>query len=370
MLIKLFLAFALIVPSVSMAAGLPTGTVQRIAFGSCSNQYLEQPIWNTIVQSQPDLFLHLGDIIYGDAAPPGKLQIPESVDLIEKMKMDYAFFADKPEFKNLKQTIPIMATWDDHDYGKNDGGEEFQRKEESRQLFLDFLEVPNNSPIRKTPGIYDAKFFGPPGERVQIIMLDTRYFRDALIKSTLTKEQAKSMNIVGRYVANQDKNATLLGKQQWQWLEEQLRKPAEVRLLVSSITVVANERGSEGWGNFPHERKRLFDLIKKIGANGIIILSGDVHFSEISRTEEGSYPLYDFTSSPLRQYGVGMTGWESTVNSMRISETFAKDNLGLVEIDWRAKPTPVITLKAIGEDGSVGFEHKVPLSSLQAFKLK
>ena len=102
-----------------------------------------------------------------------------------------------------------------------------------------------------------------------------------------------------RYVPNKDPEASMLGEQQWRWLEAQLREPAEVRLLNSSVQVVAGEKGAESWGNFPHERRRLYDLIGKTRASGVIIVSGDVHFAEIWRTDDGPYPLYDFTSSPL-----------------------------------------------------------------------
>ena len=125
------------------------------------------------------------------------------------------------------------------------------------------------------------------------------------------------------------------------------------------------ERSAESWGNFPHERRRLYDLIADTGANGVIFLTGDVHFSEISKTDEGPYPLFDFTSSPLAQYPTGSTGWELCMNSYRISETYEKDNFGLVEIDWEARPSPKITLKLTGMDGSKVFEHNISLGSLQ-----
>jgi alkaline phosphatase D len=343
---------------------LPGGEITRIAFGSCSNQYLKQPIWDAIVAANPDLFLHLGDVIYGDAAPPGVQIIPPEVDVIEKMRMDYAFFGNKPSFENLRKNVPFMAVWDDHDFGLNDGGADFPRKEESRDLFLDFLDVPATSDRRRSPGLYESKILGPEGRRVQIIMLDTRYFRDPLVKGELSKEEALSQGIVGRYVPN-DPEATLLGAKQWIWLESQLRKPAELRLLVSSIQVIAGNKGAEGWGNFPVELARLYALIDKTGATGVIILSGDVHFSELSVSEDAiSYLLYDFTSSPLRQYGVGMTGWEKLKNGNRIGTAYANDNFGVVDINWSAKPHASVVLSLVAYDGTEVFKHEVSLGDL------
>ena len=137
-------------------------------------------------------------------------------------------------------------------------------------------------------------------------------------------------------------------------------------MLNSSVQIVAGEKGAESWGNFPHERRRLYGLIASTRAKGVILLSGDVHFAELSRTDDGPYPLYDFTSSPLAQYPTGSTGWEECINSHRISDAYAKDNFGLVEIDWDAVPSPRIMLKLIGTDGTRAFEHEIALDSLRA----
>jgi alkaline phosphatase D len=153
----------------------------------------------------------------------------------------------------------------------------------------------------------------------------------------------------------------VLGESQWRWLEDQLRLPAELRLLVSSYPLVPYELGRDSWGNIPLERQRLFNLIDETDANGVVILSGDVHFSEISKTDEGSYPLVDFTSSAL---AAPSTGNENFANSFRISETYAEVNFGLVEIDWEAQPAPQVTLKVIGLDGTAVFEHQISLEEL------
>jgi alkaline phosphatase D len=255
----------------------------------------------------------------------------------------------------------MLAVWDDHDYGINDGSSDFSLKDESQQLFLDFFDEPADSERRKTPGIYDVKTFGPEGNRVQIILLDTRYFRTPPLPDTRSDEEKKALNIAGRYAPNDDPMATVLGETQWRWLEEQFRQPAELRLLVSSYPLVPTELGRDAWGNFPLERKRLFDLIKETKANEIIILSGDVHFAEISRTEEGPYPLYDFTSSALAAPSAGN---DIFVNRFRISTTYKEVNFGLIEIDWQAQPAPLVTLKVIALNGSSVFEQQISLAEL------
>jgi alkaline phosphatase D len=339
-------------------------TLQRIAFGSCARQMQDAPLFNTVAAAKPDLFLMLGDVVYPDINDEATALLDPwpNEDTLERIKQVYAQMAAKPEYQKLKENVPMLAVWDDHDYGINDGSGDFIYKDESQQLFLDFFAEPADSERRKTPGIYTVKTYGPQGKRVQIILLDTRYFRTPPTPDTRSAEEKKALNIAGRYAVSDDPAATVLGETQWRWLEQQLRQPAEVRLLVSSYPLVPTELGRDAWGNFPRERQRLFDLIATTKANGVIVLSGDVHFSEISRTDEGPYPLYDFTSSPLAAPSVGN---EHFVNSFRISPTYAEVNYGLVEIDWQAQPVPLVTLKVIGLDGNSVFEQQIGLDKLQ-----
>ena len=342
---------------------LPTGTVSRIAFGSCARHMRPQPIWNAVVETDPDLFLHLGDSIYPDITDDETALInpwpnPESVTRIEAA---YFKAASGPEFTRIRENVPTMAVWDDHDYGINDGDREFPLKEESQRLFLDFFGEPVDSKRRSTPGIYDARIFGPKDRRVQVILLDVRYFRTPPKRDTRPAEEKQALNIAGRYIASADPNATVLGAAQWEWLEGQLSRPAELRILVSGYPVVAAERGRDAWGNFPLERQRLFDLIEATGASGVIFLSGDVHFAEISQSDEGPYPMLDFTSSPL---AAPLPGYERLANSRRISDAYAHENFGLVEINWDAKPSPVVLLRVMDIEGAEVLRHEVALNTL------
>lgn len=331
--------------------------VSRIAFGSCAKQQLPQPIWSSIGASRPDVFLFLGDAIYGDWDGTNVF-----TPTPETLKRDWDALGAKPEFQKFRAKVPILATWDNHDYGKYDGGAEFTLKELSKQLFLDFFGEPDDSKRRSRPGIYHSKTFGPAGKRLQIILLDTRWFKSPYIKDTRSEEEKAKLNIRGQYLPNSAPEATLLGNGQWTWLEEELRKPADLRLIASSTQIIADEKGMEEWGNFPMERKRLFDLIKKTSAEGVIFLSGNVHYAEISASDEGPYRIHDFTSS-------GMThsnpDYARMRNMRRLAGPFYELNFGLIEIDWEARPAPQIALKAIGADGSVAFEEALSLLDLR-----
>lgn len=325
-------------------------TLHRIAFGSCGSEKKDQPIWADVVAAKPDLFLFVGDNIYGDT---------------EDMKVladKYAQLGAKPGYQKLLQACPVLATWDDHDFGVNDGGSWYPKKVESQQIMLDFFGVPADSPRRSREGIYGAYTFGPEGKRVQVILLDTRYFKTRLKGDKRSDAEKKRLNLVGWYLPTDDPEATILGEEQWAWLEEQLKQPADVRIIASSIQVIADEKGMESWGNVPAERERLYQLIEKTGGEGVLFISGDVHFSEISKVDDGPYPFVDFTSSGLTN---SEPSWAAAVNTHRTSPiAYAKPTFGLIEIDWEGT-APKITLEAIGVGGDVAFKQELSLEQLR-----
>lgn len=334
--------------------------VSRIAFGSCAKQDKAQPIWDAVVDTKPQHFVFLGDNIYADT---------EDMDV---MKQKYALLGKQPGYVKLKATCPVHATWDDHDYGKNDAGAEYPKKQESQRVFLDFFEAPKDDPRRTREGVYSAQVFGPPGKRVQLILLDARYFRGPLKKGFKPGEPGEGRR--GVYVPNADKDATVLGEAQWTWLAEQLKVPAELRLIGSGVQVVPDEHGSEMWGNFPLERKRLFKLIKDAAANGVVFLTGDRHLAEVAKlpadhSDGVGYPLFDVTSSSLNAPSGNVTKSEirfaNEINSYRVGLTYFEVNFGTVLIDWEPAD-PVVRLQVRGEKGEVVLQQRLTLGQLRA----
>lgn len=317
--------------------------LQRIVFGSCIKQDQPAPILRTIVASRPDLLLMLGDNIYAD-----------TTDMAE-MRSKYDRLAANPDFVALRSSCPILATWDDHDYGLNDAGSEYPQRESSQKIFIDFWNDPRDAARRSRPGLYASSLHGPPGKRVQVILLDTRYFRSPL----KTGEKRTG----GPYLPDTDPNKTMLGEAQWQWLREQLEIPAEFRIVVSSIQCIASDAGQETWSNLPLERERLFRCIQETGANGVVIVSGDRHWAELSVEPNAlDYPLYDMTSSSLNQKHARGT---PTVNAFRAQEkTFHEENFGVIELDWDAEQ-PSIALRILDGSGRIQLEKAIPIDALQ-----
>ena len=283
----------------------------RIAFGSCDNQLLPQVMWESILHTGPDVWIWSGDVIYMDSG--------DSAITAEAYRKQF----DEPGYKLLRDSAIIIGTWDDHDYGLNDGGKEWEFKEQKKRMFLDFLEEPDGSKRRMHPGVYSAQdFVLKGGMKIKVILLDGRYFRDSLTHSS---DPAK------RYDPNPYGQGTFLGETQWKWLEEELKNSdAVLNIIVSGVQLLSEEHGFEGWYNFPHEQDRLYDLLKSSGAQNVLFLSGDRHIAEISKTTIPGldYPLYDVTSSGLTHSFEGA----DEPNKYRVSPLIDQKNFGLLII--------------------------------------
>ena len=333
----------------------------RIAFGSCAREREPQPIWTEVIATDPDLFLFIGDNQYADFWVRDGRMVMAPVEDASRIREAYEELGAKPGFRRMQRQCPIMATWDDHDYGANDAGNDFALREESQQIFLDFWGFPTSSPIREQEGIYHARVFERDGRRVQIIMLDTRYHRDAL-------ERVRRPGARGPYVATSDASKTILGEAQWAWLEDQLRIEADVRVIASSIQIVADEHGYETWGNFPHERQRLYDLIGETDASGVVFVSGDRHLVEISRDAGDKpdrmvpYPMWDFTSSGMTQRPQAIR----EANSFRVGPVHRETNFGVIDILWGEDgSSTVVQFTGLGDQGQMLTRQSVFLDDLR-----
>lgn len=285
-----------------------------IAFGSCNNQLLPNPFWDDISNDQPDVWLWGGDVIYSDTEDMAYLQ------------KNYDLQNANQEYTALKNQVEIHGTWDDHDYGMNDGGTHYPYKAESQQLFLDFLGVPKDSPRRQQEGIYFQKDYTYKNASVKIILLDTRYFRSDLVKDTITNK---------RYL--QASGGTMLGETQWNWLEETLKESsADFNIIMSSVQFLSYEHGYESWGTMPDEVSKMEQLLISTKAKNVIFLSGDRHISEFSKKEiEGlNYPLIDFTSSGMTHSYSDFSGEE---NQFRSGNVVFEKSYGLLKMDLNSK---------------------------------
>jgi alkaline phosphatase D len=344
-------ALGTLILAVALAAGTSSARAQeaapltRVAFGSCAHQAKPQPIWDAVLDYRPELFIFAGDNVYGDVTSAALTELSEA----------YASTAAIEGYARVRETVPVLATWDDHDYGQNDGGADFAHKAAAKRLFLDFWQVRQHDPRRTREGIYHAQTFGPAGMRVQVILLDTRSFR-----SPLRTTDEPDMPGKGPYLPDADPAKTMLGAAQWAWLRDQLLQPAELRLIVSSVQVLAGDHGWESWGNLPLEQAKLFDLIAETGTGGVILLSGDRHVGALYQRRAGvPYGLYEITSS-----GINMTYAASREpGPLRLGAVYGAPNFGTVDIDWWAGE---VRLSVRGMNGEPVRQVTIPLADLAA----
>ncbi len=323
-------------------------TITTIAFGSCSQQESNAQLWDEINAEKPNVWIWGGDIIYGDSP------------IMDTLARKYNTQKKRSGYQQLLKNTIITGTWDDHDYGVNDGGKQFTKRKESQQLLLDFLGVAKDDARRNQEGVYSSLVVGEGDKQIKIINLDTRYHRDTLIREyyidSLT--QRRSYNSIP------NPEGDVLGEAQWSWLEKELQNStAAINIINSSIQVLSEDHPFEKWANFPTAQQRLFNLIIKSNANGILIISGDRHIAELSKIElEGlSYPLYDFTASGLTHtWSEGMT--ES--NKYRVGELIAKLNYGLIQFQWE-KDSVELQLSVKGKDQALYETKTVRYSTIK-----
>lgn len=325
--------------------------ITRIAFGSCSKQFMEQPLWKHIERFDPDLWIWLGDAVYHDKQLfPFDAITHGSAPTTEGMKRNYEAQLRNADYKRLISKVPVIGVWDDHDYGVDDGNHQFHLKDVNRHLFLEFLNESQYS-VRwnRTDGIYGAWNYNQ--NKLKVILLDNRY-------SATSRE--------------------LLGDKQWKWLEEELSSSkAEITLLGTGLQFLPTDKIGDKFHNY-HSYDRLMALLQKTKSSGVIFLSGDVHFAQVYSLKPPcsplGYPLYEFTSS-------GMTHCLSSqfkampwmvkhfidlccTTKSRETDLYPDLNYGTIEIDWKNR---AVTVAIHNEQGEVipNFRFTLALDELQ-----
>lgn len=385
--------------------------ITKIAFGSCNKQYMDLTIFETIAKEKPEVWIWLGDIVYGDTENMKTLE-----GKYNQLKYNESYAMLRDSVKN------IIGTWDDHDYGINDGNKSYKFKVESKTKFLNFFDIPKNAPIRKRKGIYNSFTVGDGFKKIKFILLDTRTFQDELtsqplfnkktpyknnisqsdehnhksttlidslehnnlehnsiennedeideknlknynIKKSKSKYSTKSSNLIyGKY--DFCAKCDLLGDEQWKWLENTLKfSDARINVIVSSIQVIPEEHPFEKWANFPSSRQKLFEMIKNTNSKGVIILSGDRHKAEINKIEIAgvNYPIYEITSSGLT-HSLKDTDDDGLIfdKKYRVGEEVKDINFGIINFDWKIKQVGVEVL----------FKNKINLLQTHKFVMK
>ncbi|MFL5810188.1 MAG: alkaline phosphatase D family protein, partial [Flavisolibacter sp.] len=268
--------------------------MRSVAFGSCNNQNDLQPLWKDLLGQKPDLWIWGGDIIYADW---GKTSIEAA----------YKKLLANPDYQEVKAQIPMIGTWDDHDFAFDnaDGTVAVDKKKESQKQFLDFFEIPLDHPRRNQEGVYHSIDMGEGDQKIKFIMLDNRYFK------------------------NLDPKAPMLGEIQWEWLENEFKaSTANLHVIVSGLSIFSPLLPyTDEWWQYPREVTRMLDLLKKYNVKAPFFLSGDKHFSAIFKYSN----QLEFMSSGMTHVAPKKTWWYL---GKKYPITYFGLSYGRFDIDW------------------------------------
>ena len=296
----------------------PSAPVTRIAFGSCNQQYRRQDFWAAIADTDPNAFVYLGDNVYGD--------VRSDDPTMPELRGAYYQLAASDAFAAFRAAVPVIPVWDDHDYGANDQGAGFALKATAEAIFEDAWALPADDPRRARPGVHHRMTLGPDGQRVQLILLDTRFFR-----TELTETDARGAPGRERYVPTDDPGQTMLGAAQEAWLAEALAEPAALRVVVSSVQVIAEGHGWEAWATMPAARARLLAALDAASGQ-VVVVSGDRHAGGLYRLDG----LTEMTASSLNAPIGGDPDAPDEAGPHRLGPMVRAANFGTLEIDWAA----------------------------------
>ena len=308
-LISFFISCATKPDTITSTGGINLNEM-KIGFGSCLKQDKAMPIFDSIKRDNLDLFLMIGDNVYGDS---------EREDLKE---LKAAYKKQEENFRIMELDFPFEAIWDDHDYGMNDAGREYPYKVGSKELFLKFWNIPMDDVRRFREGLYFDLMYEIGNKTLQILFLDTRTFRDSLNPSDNIGVPKKE-----RYIPNEDSSLTILGKNQWKWLGEKIIQPVDYRIIASSIQFLPIGHGWESWNNFPHEREKLINMIDNSELDQTLILSGDRHRGGIYKIKTNNNKIIsEMTSSSLNASFPN----KEEYGPLRVGGTYIGENYGVI----------------------------------------
>jgi alkaline phosphatase D len=233
-----------------------------VAALSCAAGYLyDSSIWQHLNQSNPDLVIFLGDNIYGDR-PDIVTKIPADPQQLwqqyVKGRLQYDFF-----FR--RELVPSFATWDDHDFGIDNGDSTYRYANESLQMFKVFWPQErsyNTKDLQYGPGV--SARWSLPG--FDLVTLDGRSFR------TNSKQNSGPV--------------TVLGEEQKTWLYKQLRLSRRPLWLINGQQFFGSYRAKNSMDyDYPMDFEWLMANLRAVD-RPVGFLSGDVHYSELMDIEE------------------------------------------------------------------------------------
>ncbi len=284
----------------------------------------DSSIFETMAKTGAAFHLWMGDNWY-----------TREVDFGSAWGLNYRASHDRAQkiLQPFMAAMPQYGIWDDHDYGPDNSGKSFYLKEESREIFKNYMVNPSYGEEGK--GIYSKVSYSD----VDLFLTDDRYFRSE-------DDMPDSVN----GMPSKDKH--FFGPVQMEWLKNSLEfSTATFKIIVVGSQVINPLGRSENMQRYPYEYNELINFIKTQKIKGVVFFSGDRHHSEVIKVEQPDfYPLYDVTISPYTA-GVSKPSGEEKNSKYRVQGTLVEENnFGKISING-TKDNRIMTIDFLGTKG-------------------
>ncbi|CAB9501406.1 PhoD-like phosphatase [Seminavis robusta] len=330
--------------------------ISRVAFGSCMKEDMPMPFWDTLLEFHPDVTILGGDQVYTQEQDACSGQGNCTL-----LKQAYDQLNNHPSFQGAKQRLPMLGMLDDHDYGLNDCYADNPYKDIAKDLYFDFMDIPQDDErrFRDNEGLYTSYEWGSGDQILQLILLDTRYSRSEF----LYDDEKWAYTPYGH---DQDHGKQFLSPAQWEWFEQVLQRPANVRLILSTQQVLTQgEWGFEHWSLIPRELRKLVRLLKKYckhvkNPSLPVLLSGDRHIGALYNDPALWDELYEVTASSWTHTipdgwdpdGVKCSTYPNPAvdcieqDPTRIGDWVGVNHFGMVDVDWQDRTVHLTLVRA------------------------
>ncbi len=300
----------------------------KVAIGSCAyvneTEYdrpgkpygSDYQIFRSIHAQRPDAMIWLGDNTYLREA-----------DWFSRTGIlhRYTHTRSLPEMQPLLASTHHYAIWDDHDFGPNNSDRSFIHKDKTLEAFRLFW----GNPCFGLPGQGGVTSFFQYND-IEFFLLDNRYFRSP------NKRQSGE--------------ATMLGKEQLEWLIDALAGSyAPFKMVCIGGQVLNTAPGEENYADhFKEEQAYLLQRIEEENIKNVIFLTGDRHHTTMSKyVNARGNTVYDLTVSSLT---AGVYAAQEN-NTLLMEGTYvAKHNFGLLEFSG-PRLERRLTIRVLDADG-------------------
>jgi len=297
-------------------------------FSACvRDKYTPHNVFEIISELSPTFVALLGDQMYADF--DGDINAGPAASVLAALRAKYNRNFDE-YFQTMSSHIPVVAIWDDHDYGQDNSDSTYGYKTETKKVFKESFPT---YPFRVEDG---GLYYEFTIAEVDIFVLDARWYRSPMQDS----------DIEGK---------TMLGEEQLLWLLNGLKQStAPFKLVFSSVSLndyggdtSSGRLGFDSWMGYKFERNRVFSFIEENQIQGVLVFSGDQH-----------YP------------SAHILNWQAPLNSISQTDTsivYSLSDLGSAVFDFSA--SPLHYTRATGHR-LLAENQENPLYSFEVFRAK